>query len=115
MPTLTTPQVAELRALTGDVTEPFDVDTATLNLLYNDAGKGAEDLERTAVFVLRRRWAIHANRVSVTTDGTTVQGQQRAAAIKRLLDYYETLTGLGVSGWGAGTLTFGIDTDWYDV
>jgi hypothetical protein len=105
----TTAQRTDLRLLSGDNKEPYDLTNDQIDALY-DRASGDEAL--TLALILQRRHGIASNYVSMQTDaGPRMEWQQKQAHIKELLTYWEKKAGTVGAIMGAGVIDLNLDTE----
>jgi hypothetical protein len=110
MPTLTSDQIAAVRAQTGDRISPYDVSDAQLQALYDDPNAAGGDLDRLTVFALRRRLGAASSLIALGA-GIDAAYQQRFAHLTALLAYWEQKTGLDGGSLASGALSLGLDEE----
>lgn len=107
MTALTTAQKEYLRDMSGDDRTDsdgaYEVSDASLQVIYDDADQGASDLDRTVVYVLRRRRAKAARLTDSTGEYQRDMQRQKFLNLGELLEEAERRAGMT-----AGTLTTGL-------
>jgi hypothetical protein len=95
---LTAAQIAYIRSCIGNVKADsagaYEVTAANLQAIYDDTEQGNGDLNTTIVWALRWRWGMAINDTATYSDLGTNALNQKPAQIKKLLDYWEGVTGM---------------------
>lgn len=109
MTTITATDLATVRRLSGDYTQPYDLTDAEIDAIYTSSASGSSDLYRTAFFVAEQRWGIATNAIAVSNPMGGLSRNQKFDQIWRALTYLGEKTGLygdsaregGFAGWSA--------------
>lgn len=112
MAELTLPQIAYLRAKSGDNCSTVIVGDDLLQAYY-DAADG--NMYCTIVSILEDRWAAANAGTSKLTDFGTVVDTAEIDKIKSLLDYYQARCGEGGALLQVGVMNLGIDATEADL
>lgn len=111
MGTLTPFQYAYLRDMIGDDRAAndgsYELSDNTLDNIYTDVAQGNFDMTRTIVWALRRRLGKAINDVAISSEtGGSTQRNQKQEQIRRLLEYWEGVTGISGGQTRGSTVTF---------
>lgn len=115
MPTLTAPELEDIRLTIGDDGTPQLLSDVKLQEYYDAA---ESDLTLTYVYALRRLWGIQRRVADRTTPhGDNENQSQIRDATKALLDYYENMAGIYGNNGGlfAGVIDLDLDRDYTDT
>lgn len=117
MSTLTVPQLDYIHAESGEPGPLYEVSSATLQIIYDDANLGASDLSRTIYFALSRRVALASELVdkSNEVDNLSVRSSQKFDHLEKLLARWGGITGLGGAPLKAGIISLHLDTTCDDI
>lgn len=111
---LTAAQISYIRDMSGDDTQDsssaYEVSDATLQAIYDDSAQGNSDLDKTVVYVLRRRVGKAARLFGKSGElGYTEQQQQKFENLKGLLADWEARLGMTGGILRAGLLYHHLD------
>lgn len=111
MPALTAAQVNYLRDMIGDDGQDnsgaYELSDVVLQEIFDDTAQGNNALDLTIVWALRRRYGRAINLVSKSgASGDSAALNQKPEQIRKLLDYWEGVTGSAGGQTRGSTVTF---------